>query len=164
MTTVVDGKELTSELNKTFTCDICTKDWLISEKVLPETIQCSKLRCCGVIMTLTKAKEEEWFYRCPECRKKQTIRRNTPFYDSKLKLKSIWHIFLCFWLNLTQLQASYLTGVGKNAILYWYRFARRACAVQLFFRPKMIGGPGVIVEIDEAVWRRRKYHKGFPEP
>ena len=42
---------------------------------------------------------------------------------------------------------------------------RELCGFQLLAKPVMVGGPGMVVEIDETVYARLKYHRGrhFPE-
>ncbi|TRY63906.1 hypothetical protein TCAL_14323 [Tigriopus californicus] len=52
------------------------------------------------------------------------------------------------------------TGVAAKAVGQWFSFYRDVCSHWLEENPYKIGGPGVIVEIDESVIAKRKYHRG----
>ncbi|KAH7832701.1 putative Uncharacterized transposase-like protein [Monocercomonoides exilis] len=53
-----------------------------------------------------------------------------------------------------------LLGISENTIHYWTSVIRVRCTSIWNKNQAVIGGPGRIVEIDEAVWRRRKYGRG----
>ena len=50
--------------------------------------------------------------------------------------------------------------IGVNAIVDWKYLFRETCTWFFVNDPVVIGGPGVVVEIDETVLTKRKYHRG----
>ena len=52
-------------------------------------------------------------------------------------------------------------GIGSNkSIVDWYNFCREVCTVVLERESMQIGGQNIIVEIDEAKFGKRKFHRG----
>lgn len=52
-------------------------------------------------------------------------------------------------------------NIGSNTTLVdWNQFFRDVCFQYFVLNPVQIGGPGVIVEIDESLFARRKYNRG----
>ena len=50
--------------------------------------------------------------------------------------------------------------VTDHTAVNWYNFIRDVCAQYFPDHPKVIGGPGEEVEIDESKFGRRKYNCG----
>ena len=69
---------------------------------------------------------------------------------------------LVFYLSvksLTSIAISHLIGVSENTISDWGILHTRV-ADWLVANPSSVGGPGIIVELDEAKFGKRKYNKG----
>ena len=49
--------------------------------------------------------------------------------------------------------------IGNHTYVDWMNFFRDICAQHFISQPVKIGGPGLIVEIDETVFVRRKYNR-----
>ena len=47
------------------------------------------------------------------------------------------------------------SGVSEKTVINWYNFCRVTCAKYMLRNPTVIGGPGKIVEIDEAKFGKR---------
>ena len=52
------------------------------------------------------------------------------------------------------------SGVSEKTVIDWYNFCRDTCAEYMLRNLTVIGGPGKIVEIDEAKFGKRKYNRG----
>ena len=52
------------------------------------------------------------------------------------------------------------TGVSERSVGEWSSILSEATANWLYNNPQAIGGPGLIVEIDEAMFGKRKYNRG----
>lgn len=50
--------------------------------------------------------------------------------------------------------------VGYKACVDWASFCREICLRAFVDRPRMVGGPGRHVEIDESKFGKRKYWRG----
>ena len=103
------------------------------------------------------------FFRCTRCRKEVSIFYNTLFYRSKLTLSKILLLLLYIWLHLTQSQIFLLTGVGKHTIGFYQSCSRVIMINKLEMNRIKLGGPGKRIQIDEAIVRKRKYHRGRPK-
>ena len=57
-------------------------------------------------------------------------------------------------------QISSLTQLSDRSIVDWNQFCRDICADFFHFNPIILGGSGVIVQLDESVFSKRKYHVG----
>jgi transposase-like protein len=53
-----------------------------------------------------------------------------------------------------------ITAVSELSIGEWYEKVRKALASEEFFSHRKFGGIGKVIEIDDAVFARRKYQKG----
>lgn len=53
-----------------------------------------------------------------------------------------------------------MADVDKNTAVQWFQYFRDICSRWLIDNPIRLGGPGVVVEIDESVMAKRKYHRG----
>ena len=51
-------------------------------------------------------------------------------------------------------------GVSENTISDWRILLHTRVADWLVGNPSTVGGPGIIVELDEAKFGKRKYNKG----
>ena len=51
-------------------------------------------------------------------------------------------------------------GISKKTVIDWYNFCRDVCAEFMLQHSDPIGGPGTVVEVDEAKFGKRKYNRG----
>lgn len=67
-----------------------------------------------------------------------------------------------YWVQGTQEDyAKFECGIGSdNTMVDFYMYCRQACYEYLERNFEMLGGPGIIVEVDEAKFGRRKFHRG----
>ena len=53
------------------------------------------------------------------------------------------------------------TGLSKMTVIQWFSNHRNICSQYLVNNPIQMGGPGIILEIDESLFRHKpKYHRG----
>jgi hypothetical protein len=86
----------------------------------------------------------------------------TFFGNSLLKKRDILRL-VYFWANgITIDQTKQMTGHAENTVARHFRFLREVCVADLINRgaQNKIGGLGVVVEIDESKYGKRKYHRG----
>lgn len=52
------------------------------------------------------------------------------------------------------------TGLTEPTVIQWFEFFREICSTWLIQNPRQIGGPGIIVQIDETLMAKRKHNVG----
>lgn len=101
-------------------------------------------------------------FRCcrRSCNTVMSLRAHTFFSGSKLKATSIMQLGY-HWLNrLSQTQAVNATGCSSGTVTSFFGHFRSLVASTLDDDDTRIGGPGVIVQLDETKLGKRKYHRG----
>jgi hypothetical protein len=96
---------------------------------------------------------------------------DTFFENSKITPLEVFQLSFC-WVNnrLThenireELRRDDGSTIGKQTLVDWSQFFRDICCEWFIQNPQMIGGPNVVVEIDETYVYKRKYNRGrLPE-
>ncbi|XP_035224960.1 uncharacterized protein LOC118197546 [Stegodyphus dumicola] len=106
----------------------------------------------------------EWMCRVTggECRHRisRSVRKNSWFAKSKLSMCDVLRVTY-MWLGKcgndfirTELR------IAKNTVTDWKSFCREVCMELCLKENVMLGGEGVIVEIDESKFGKQKYHRG----
>ncbi|ELU02975.1 hypothetical protein CAPTEDRAFT_203791 [Capitella teleta] len=97
--------------------------------------------------------------------KEISVRHSSWFSHSKMTLSEI--LELTFWWVRGDKQDVIMneTGHGEHTLVDWGNFMRECCLVYLekFGNLGKIGGEGVIVEIDESKFGKRKYRGNLVE-
>jgi len=65
---------------------------------------------------------------------------------------------LYFWSCETSV--THHVGVSSATVVQWYQYFRDICSWKLLQTPVILGGVGKVVQIDESVMVRAKYHRG----
>ena len=141
--------------------------WLCDQNLL---LDFTSTKCdCGEGFVITKdtAYTDEQCWKCTsrKCRRKFSIRHGSWFSNSNfnvgtvIKLTYFW--IREYWNKLAAIE----TGVSSKSVVDWYNFCRAICVEILEDREKdqefqPIGGDGIVVEIDESKFGKRKYHRG----
>lgn len=132
------------------------KRFLVQQGIFYTSLPCPK---CGDHM---QANEDIDLFRCSKrsCRTSLSIRSHTFFAGSRLKSCQIMHLGY-LWLNKnSQTQAMNATGCSSKTVTDFFCHFRALVATVLEEEDTRIGGPGVLVEIDETKLGKRKYHRG----
>ena len=128
-------------------------DFLKQRKLLASKVTCTH---CQKDKTWTKdeTKGDGFFWRCPTCRKKTSIRHGSFFSKSKLTLPTCVELLFCWAANVpvTHIRSYCGARVSVKTAIDFYNFLREVCSSQLLGEPILFGGPGVIVQIDESLF------------
>lgn len=151
-------------------CEICRNrseliTWLQEKELIGSFTGKRCDRCsCGYFNLITdhSYKYDKLVYRCSgrNCRFRKSIRHNSWFAGSHLKLEQIVKLTY-YWVNkLPQEFVQRELRIGsRKTLIEWYNFAREVCVKIIQRESEIIGGNGVVVEIDETIFRHKKYNK-----
>ena len=132
------------------------KTWLVENGIIWKTRTCAT---CGKMMLL-QVEQEVYRHYCIEGRKKMSMWKNTFFSRSKVKPNDAMNMI---YLWICGGNHSLLTAVGGHSTNYITNLLKdlnQLLAENLDIDRMKIGGPGVIVEIDESKLSKRKYNRG----
>ena len=124
------------------------------------------MNCPKCLKPCTKSKDNFW--RCQRrstsgrCNFKLSIKKGTWFSQSKLSLKKII-LFTNMWLTLSSPRQKVIVDeleISPVTFVDWSSFCRGVCMEWATQHSEKLGGPGKIVEINEAKLGKRKYNRG----
>ena len=89
-----------------------------------------------------------WF--CPHCKSQKSIREGSFFAKSRITLQK-WLMLLYLWAREYPVSdARDETLVTKTTAVNVYQWLREVCSTALLNTPTKLGGPGVVLQIDES--------------
>jgi transposase-like protein len=141
-------------LHELFYNDVFCDAFLIREGIIYETLICEK---CGSHM-----KRQSKRFQCPRdgCRSEKSLYFESFFAKSKLSPSQILLIGY-FWLTGTPFNlVCTFTGHSRETISSFYKHFRQLIVDDIEDDDTKVGGPGVVVEIDESKFGKRKYQRG----
>ena len=106
------------------------------------------------------SKELKKYWKCPRCNAKLSLLSNSFFAKAHLKITEIFHILYQWSSNINATTCSQAVGVSYMTVVQWYQFIREICSLKLIDNNKPLGGPGIIVQIDECQLVKAKNNKG----
>lgn len=107
-------------------------------------------------------KEDRWRCYLKDCRKDIPLRKGTWLEGSKLPYRTIILFIYCWSYELSSVSfCERELEINHNAVVDYNNYLREVCAWTLIQNPVIpIGGPGMVVEIDESMFSRRKNNVG----
>jgi transposase-like protein len=141
-----------------FPTDDVVYDFLLYHRVFYDTISCPN---CGNDM---KRDIVNKVFRCHKrtcpVRGRISMRKHTFFYGSMLSFLDILKIAHLWLAKVSVESCILLTGHSSATISHFFGHLRNLVASNLNEENQVIGGPDVIVEVDETKLGKRKYHRG----
>ncbi|XP_042222127.1 uncharacterized protein LOC121866481 isoform X1 [Homarus americanus] len=143
------------------------RDYLFDHHLLTKTVNCTS---CGSVIELNS----KYQFRCNKvvrlkhgkayrkrvCKFRVTGLKDTFFERSKISLKDILYLMYLFIDNRTTIKtASFETKLSPATIIDWYSFMRDIIINYCETKSSKLGGPGTVVEVDEAEFGQRKCDK-----
>lgn len=144
------------EISNIVLCENKCIEFLKSKSIFYDNWVCGK---CNKQMKYYKNRQR---FRCTSknCGEQISIRKNTFFNNSKLKIHQILHIGY-LWLKGDSVDSiSGTTGHTRKTIAEFVLHYRNLITDSLDFEDNKIGGPGIHVQLDETKCGKRKYHRG----
>ena len=120
----------------------------------------------GVLAKEMRCRENHAMYRnklrwiCARCEQQKGLRTNSWLENTKLPCLTVVRFLYAWSQELTSLKwCATELSMSPRATVTWNGALRDVCAAALERRPdRKIGGPGLIVEIDETMFSKRKNH------
>ncbi|KCZ82396.1 hypothetical protein H312_00054, partial [Anncaliia algerae PRA339] len=91
---------------------------------------------------------------------KISIFKNTFFENCKIGINKLLLICYLYLHKISTTQIVKMVGVHSESVTYWALNLREMLADSLDFSDVKIGGPNIIVEVDETKLGKRKFNRG----
>ena len=94
-----------------------------------------------------------WY--CPQCYTRKTIRDGIFFSKSHLTLQK-WLLMMYLWARQYPVtDAMEEADVDRRTAIDIYQWLQKVCSTKLLSSPIVLVGPGVVVQIDESLFRHK---------
>ena len=94
-------------------------------------------------------------FRCPQCHTYTSLRSGSFFAKSRLPLQK-WLLLTYLWVREYPIRdAQEEAEVAHDTAVCIYRWLREVCSTKLLQTPILLGGPGVVVQVDESLFRHK---------
>ena len=128
--------------------------WFRAKRLLARSQDCST---CNVPMRQGTRKDvtDGLVWRCPQCKTTKSIREGSFFTKSRLTLQK-WLLLIHFWVKQYPVtDVAVEVEIDKNVACAVYKWLREVCSTKLLQSPIILGGPGVVVQVDESLFRHK---------
>ncbi|KCZ81554.1 hypothetical protein H312_01007 [Anncaliia algerae PRA339] len=95
-----------------------------------------------------------------KCLKRISIFKNSFFQTCKIKINKLLMLCYLYLLKTPVDGIKKATGLSSATITDWTHYLRQLLGEAVDEEQTVIGGPGIIVEIDETKMGKRKYNRG----
>ena len=112
---------------------------------------------CGVPMVERPRNDvsDGFSWWCRQCKGRKSIRDGSFFSKSHLPLQK-WFILIFWWSHEYPVtDAAKVAEVDEGTAIDVYRWLREICSSKLLQHPILLGGPGIVVQIDESLFRHK---------
>ena len=107
---------------------------------------------CGVQMRVRQRRDvtDKCSWYCPQCKTQKSVRDGSFFAKSRITLKQ-WLQLLYVWSREYPIKdAKEEASVSHKTAVDVYQWLREVCSTFLLSDPMKLGGPGIVVQVDES--------------
>lgn len=98
---------------------------------------------------------DKYSFHCPECKTRKSIRVDSFFSKSRLPLQK-WLLMIYLWARQYPVtDAAEEAEISARVAVDIYQWLREVCSTKLLQTRITLGGPGVVVQIDESQFRHK---------
>lgn len=148
------------QINKICESVESTIDYLMKNGILESQKMCPN---CNNLMRWNPNSSQFSIIRCSndKCRTSQSIFRGSIFQNSKIPCNIILRIAYFWLLKMKITSIEILEGISLKTSGKYYKKFNLLVESDIFQHAyEKIGGPGIVVEVDESKFGKRKYHRG----
>ena len=143
--------------------EITTLNFLIENGILPNPKHMTCRKCKSLGFT-RKNGSSGFMMRCSKHCTTESLLRGTFFGGNRLPLNEQFLLMYLYFTGVSQKGIQDLTGISNKTISDYAHFCRELVIEGMLFygmsAMPAIGGPGMIVQIDESLFNKRKYERG----
>jgi hypothetical protein len=109
---------------------------------------------CGVAMR-QRPRNDGFSWWCPQCKTRKSIRDRSFFTKSRMTLQK-WVLLMHCWVRNYHLRdAAEESQIDAGTAVDIFQWFRDVCTTKLLQTPIILGGQGIVVEIDESLFRHK---------
>ncbi len=150
-------KELTDIISTTDSCIAFLRERGVLRALPPICPECNE----RAVEEKDRSKGDKRAWRCRSHRNfTKTVRYGSFLENSHLQLRDFIMLTHLWSSNGTVKMAGEYLHLSKKTIIVWFKLYRDICSKWMAANQPIIGGVGHIVQVDEAVISRAKYHRG----
>ena len=149
---------LHKEIHRYTATEDSSRDFLMSRNVIKQIMNCSSCSASMDLIPCSSSKSTDLFvWKCRTCKKFKNIRSDSYLAGSKLSFQTFLTLVFYFSMrSLTNVEVAVMTGLSDKAVGDWRKILSNAVADWLLNNCTPLGGPGKIVEVDEAKFGKKK--------
>lgn len=101
-------------------------------------------------------------YKCKKksCRKIYSSYGDSPLKKCRIDMNDFLYLLYLWTCKVSFTSALLITGHSSKTVSKIYRFCVESVSIDLNLVSNQIGGPGIIVQLDESKFGKRKYNRG----
>ena len=135
-------------------------NFLLANGLVKRNQNCPRANCRRRMILIRDRSVSDRFH-CPKRCSTASICKGSFIEQSRMSIREILYVAFCWAGKMPMKTATFVSGVRETSVLQWYQFLREKCSESLINCPNYVfGGPGVVVQIDESLVAKRKYHVG----
>lgn len=128
--------------------------FLLEKGILTSLSECPE--CCGSVSRYGK----KWQCTKRSCQKSVSILRGKFFAGSRLKCNEVIHMAYLWLTGCSAKTIGMHTGHTEHTVSDYQRYFRQLVSEMLEDDDHVVGGNGIVVQVDETKMGKRKYHRG----
>ena len=128
--------------------------FLQGKGLLAQQLTCHR---CSVAMNIARRASltDGHAFRCPQCHTYTSLRSGSFFEKSRLPLQK-WILLMYLWVREYPIKdAQEEAEVAHETAVSIYRWLCEVCLTKLLQTPTVLGGAGIVVQIDESLFRHK---------
>ncbi len=136
------------------------EEWKLTIKSIEDQIEMKCFRC-GFKCT-RRERNGKVYRRCSwsKCRFEESIYNRTIFEEARIEYVTILKIIRYWFSKVPNSSIAELLGIDPQCVTSYLKKASKMVETKYYNSLQMIGGPGIVVEVDESKFGKRKYHRG----